>query len=139
MLTGNPSRGGTGETVPNLIDRPLILVIDDDPNILQVYVGALELEGWRVLCAANAFDGLNLASIERPDLVVLDLHLPRVNGDWFAETLRLRGITTPIALISADAHAAHYATQIGADVLLPKPFELDEFVSLVRSFVVPAA
>jgi len=118
---------------------PLILVIGDDPDILQVYVGALELEGFPVLCAQNAFDGVGLASAQQPDLVLLDLHLPRVNGGWLADALRRRGISTTIVLITADRNAKQWAEEHKADAFLEKPFDLGELIELVRGRLMRSA
>lgn len=111
-----------------------ILVVDDEPQIRRVVRHALETGSTRVLEAASGREGIDLAAAERPDLIVLDLGLPDVEG---ADVCReVRGWSTaPIVVLSArhsDREKAELL-DLGADDYVTKPFSTVEFQARVRA------
>lgn len=110
-----------------------ILVVEDDPSIQQTIQWALEDAGFMVQLARDGVEGLDRARQECPGLVVLDMGLPRLNGDGFAAGLRgMFDRDVPILLITADGRAADKARRVGAFDFMQKPFDVDDLVAIVR-------
>jgi DNA-binding response OmpR family regulator len=109
-----------------------ILVVDDEPEIVQFIGLALEDEGYAVSTAADGEEAVEAAARQRPDLVVLDMGLPRLDGQGVATELRRLYGEIPILLITADGRAGEKAARMGAYDYLRKPFELDELVSSIE-------
>jgi two-component system, chemotaxis family, chemotaxis protein CheY len=102
---------------------PLVLVVDDDYDIRELIAEALVLDGYRVRTARNGKVALEQAWVDPPDLIVLDLMMPVMNGWQFLEALRgvPRLATIPVIVVSASI-----VSQVeGAALLLQKPFDLD--------------
>jgi CheY-like chemotaxis protein len=111
-----------------------ILIVDDDPVIRAALQGVFEDEGFAVLTAANGREAIQLAAGAPPDLVVLDITLPILDGYEVATAIRAaHGPGIPILAITADGDAADKAARAGAYAFLAKPFELDDIVRTVRS------
>jgi len=113
---------------------PLILVVDDDPDILDAVCDVLAGEGYRVVRARHGREALAQVAVERPDLILLDLMMPEMDGLAFARALRADGRepAIPVVVISADANPEH-AAAVGARSFLPKPFDIEALLSAVRS------
>jgi len=109
-----------------------ILVVDDEPGIVQFIRGVLEDEGFDVNTAADGQEAIEAMHKERPDLIVLDMGLPRLDGDGVAAEMRRVHGDVPILLITADGRAHEKAARVGAFDYLPKPFDLDELVTITR-------
>lgn len=109
-----------------------VLVIDDEPEIVQFVSSALEDEGYEVLKAANGRQAANAAARDKPDLIVLDMQLPRQDGHEVAQELRRVHGDIPILLITADGRAQEKAQRVGAFAFLSKPFDVTELVALVH-------
>jgi DNA-binding response OmpR family regulator len=119
-----------------------ILVVEDDPVNGLVLLDYLEAHGYRVLLSRNGPDGVAAFEKDRPDMVLVDVLLPRKNGFEVCFDIKrsVRGRTTPVLLMSAIykdvAHAQAYAkADLGAQGFLVKPFELAELLSRVRSLI----
>ena len=113
--------------------RACVLVVDDDAQVRQAIRWALEDEGLAVVTAADGREALGLAVERAPDLVVLDVTLPELNGDAVARRLRSgRAHPMPILLITADGQASRKAGRVGAYAFLRKPFRIEDLLDAVR-------
>lgn len=114
---------------------PPILVVEDDPDLRLMLATALELDGRRVVTAINGREGLRLAQIHRPALIVLDLMLPIMSGEEMGAAL-LRDDTlkpTPVIVVSARHDAEAVATRMHAVGCMLKPLSLEALVTLVNA------
>ncbi|WP_067823404.1 response regulator transcription factor [Actinomadura kijaniata] len=114
-----------------------ILVVDDEPAVRESLTRSLEFEGYRVGTAADGVAALDAVAAERPDLVVLDVLMPRMDGLTACRRLRARGVTTPVLMLTARDMVGDRVTGLdaGADDYLVKPFELDELLARVRALL----
>jgi two-component system KDP operon response regulator KdpE len=111
-----------------------VLVVDDDAQVRQAIRWALEDEGLAVVTAADGHEALGLAVERRPDLVVLDLTLPEMNGYAVARGLRAgHARPIPILLITADGQAPLKAQRVGAYAFLRKPFRIEDLLHAVHT------
>lgn len=111
-----------------------ILVVEDDLVISKGLRLALESEGYEVILAYDGSDGLHKAKTEAPDLVILDIMMPEMNGFEVAMELRRGGDRVPIIVLSARTETADKirGLDLGADDYVEKPFDLDELLARVR-------
>jgi DNA-binding response OmpR family regulator len=109
-----------------------ILVVDDEPEIVQFIGTALEDEGFDVTTAGDGRRAVDLANEQAPDLIVLDAMLPRLDGQGVAAEVRRVHGDIPILLITADGRAPEKAIAVGAFAYLSKPFELDTLLALIH-------
>lgn len=104
-----------------------ILVVDDDPVIQQLLRVSFEMEGYQVITANDGVDGLERARADRPDLMILDVMMPRMNGIEVARALKSDPGTSsiPILMLSAKAQAADVSAggASGVDDYVTKPFD----------------
>ncbi len=114
------------------MNSPLVLVVDDDPDILDAICDILEAEGYRVARARHGQEALAQVDGERPDVILLDLMMPVMDGVAFAQALRLRpaASSVPIVVISADGNPQR-AASVGAIGYLAKPFDIEALLSQV--------
>jgi DNA-binding response OmpR family regulator len=122
--------------------RPRILIVDDEPDLLSVLRFGLEAEGFEVLEASDGERGLDLARTERPDLLVLDLMLPRMDGYKVCRALKFdeRYRQLPIFILSARSGETdrRLALDLGADAYITKPYEVRDLVTRIRTKLQPA-
>ncbi|HEX9242986.1 MAG TPA: response regulator [Anaeromyxobacter sp.] len=118
--------------------RPLVLVVDDDPDILDAICDILEAEGYRVARARHGGEALERIEAERPALILLDLMMPVMDGVSFAQALRARPAVSdlPIVVISADGNRQR-AAPVGAAGYLAKPFDIDSLLAHVSRLARP--
>ena len=111
-----------------------ILVVDDEPQITRLAQDYLVRDGFRVFVAADGGAALTLARHEQPDLVVLDLNLPGMDGLEVCRTLR-RSSDVPIVMLTARAEETDrlIGLELGADDYITKPFSPRELVARVRA------
>src|SRR5213083_2085328 len=112
-----------------------VLIVEDDEVIGQGMANHLSLAGFDPLLAAKGETGLARLRYEKPDVCVLDLMLPGLDGWRVIETARSEGIGTPIVVVSARGteHDRIHALEIGADDYLVKPFSMNELVARARA------
>lgn len=112
-----------------------ILLVEDDPKLLQFIEQELSLEGYQVTVANNGLDGLSLARSIQPDLLILDWMLPSLSGVDICLRLRSTGIQTPIILLTAKDEVSDRVSGLnsGADDYVTKPFSIEELLARVRA------
>ena len=112
-----------------------MLIVEDDEVIGRAMAGHLAAAGFDPLWVARGEQGLARLRYERPDVCVVDLMLPSVDGWRLIETARREGIGTPIVVVSARGteHDRVHALEIGGDDYLVKPFSMNELVARVRA------
>ncbi|HEX8434015.1 response regulator [Archangium sp.] len=112
----------------------MVLVVDDDPDILEALSEILEAEGFEIRRARNGKEALERLEPHPPQLILLDLMMPVMDGWEFAQRMRQRPpvATIPIIVLSADRNVGSKATDIGAVGHLAKPFELNDLLDMVR-------
>jgi DNA-binding response OmpR family regulator len=112
-----------------------ILLMEDDPSILRGLQMNLGLEGWKVVAARDGEEGLRFARQHRPDLIVLDMMLPKKDGLEVIRSLRADDPDTPIVVLSAKDQEGDkvVALSIGADDYVTKPFGLAELIARIRA------
>ncbi len=116
---------------------PRVLVVEDDDAIAQVLQRSLRMEGYEVRIAGDGVDALDEAHGFLPDLVILDLGLPRLDGVDVAKTLRRGGDDVPILVLTArdGVEARVEGLDAGADDYLVKPFERQELLARLRALL----
>ena len=105
-----------------------VLVVDDDPDIRELLFTALEDDGFEVVPAANGQEALAIIATFRPDVIVLDLMMPVMDGWQFARELRARDEDIPIVLLSAARDLRTHAKALSAAEIIEKPFDLSELL-----------
>ena len=130
----NPSKTITGRS-------PKVLLADDEPGVQRVLARRLEAQGYQVLTAADGEEALQKARSEHPDVILLDIMLPKKSGNVVAAELREQGDTTEIPVIfitclvnNDEARVMHY--QSGANRIMGKPIDSRDLVRLIEEAMV---
>jgi DNA-binding response OmpR family regulator len=112
-----------------------VLIVDDDPEIVESIRYALETNGLRVIVGRDGNQGLALAEREDPQLIILDMMMPKRSGFLVLERLRKdRDQPIPVIMITANEGARHkaYAEMLGVSEYIRKPFSMDRLLDTVR-------
>ena len=114
--------------------QPRVLIIDDEPGIVDFISLGLGYEGFRALSAPDGDTGLRMALSERPDLIILDLMLPRLDGLELCRRLR-EASRVPVIMLTARDNLDDrvHGLDLGADDYLTKPFQFKELVARMRA------
>lgn len=114
-----------------------ILIVEDEPALLRGLEDNLKAETYEVITASDGETGLKLARETKPDLIVLDLMLPKVSGYEICQKLRQEGVTTPILILTARGEEADrvLGLDLGADDYVTKPFSVRELMARVRALL----
>ena len=114
-----------------------LLIAEDDRAVRDSLTRALELEGYTVLAVGNGAEALDAAADGQPDVVVLDVSMPIVDGLTVCKVLRADGNRVPILMLTARTETRDRVAGLdaGADDYLPKPFELDELLARLRALL----
>ncbi|WP_370444368.1 response regulator transcription factor [Blastococcus sp. TF02A-30] len=112
-----------------------LLVVDDEPNIRELLSASLRYAGFEVVTAADGHQALALAESFRPDLLVLDVMMPGLDGFGVVRRLRESGRRTPVLFLTARDAAEDKVSglTLGGDDYVTKPFSLDEVVARIRA------
>ena len=116
-----------------------ILVVDDDPNIPDAMMRQFRPFHVKVLPAYHGMQGLALATSQKPDLIIIDLRMPRGPGDYVVECLKRNARTRHIPIIvltgQPSGYMKHRLAKLGIDAYLNKPVQFDELREVVERFV----
>ncbi|MEU5422647.1 response regulator transcription factor [Streptomyces sp. NPDC001407] len=119
-------------------DQPArILIVDDEPAVREALRRSLAFEGYGTELAVDGLDALEKVTAYDPELIVLDVLMPRMDGLTAARRLRASGVTVPILMLTARDTVGDRVTGLdaGADDYLVKPFELDELLARIRALL----
>lgn len=116
-------------------NRASVLVIEDEPTIIEFLRTGLTYEGYRVLVATDGNSGIDLARKNRVDIIILDIMLPDIDGFRVCQMLRSGGITVPIIMLTAKKDVSDHVKglDLGADDYMTKPFSFDELLARIRA------
>jgi len=112
-----------------------VLIIEDEPNMVLGLKDSCEYEGYEVSVARDGKEGLERASAEKHDIILLDVMLPLMSGLDVCRTLRARGIETPILMLTARGQEIDKVVglEVGADDYVTKPFSVKELLARIRA------
>jgi DNA-binding response OmpR family regulator len=136
LMEARPEHGKTKRVSD--VDRKRVLVIDDDLPLRGMLAAALRQHGFQVLLAGDGEEGQRALNIHNPDVILLDLAMPKVNGWDFLQRLQETGHIgrVPIIVVSAHLRVEPQAVlQMGVSAILPKPFNLPELIDLIEHLV----
>lgn len=116
---------------------PRILIVDDEPSIRDLLTTSLRFAGFGVRAVSNGAQTISAVLEEEPDLIILDVMLPDMNGFSVTKRLRTAGYTAPILFLTAKDETEDKITglTIGGDDYVTKPFSLDEIVARIRAIL----
>ncbi len=114
-----------------------ILVVEDEPNMVQGLRDNFEFEGYEVITASDGVEGLQKALDESPDLVVLDVMMPRMSGLEVCKQLRAKRASLPIIMLTARGQEVDKVVglELGADDYVTKPFSIRELLARVKAIL----
>ena len=114
-----------------------ILIVDDEPGIVLGLSDQLEMEGYKVITTTDGEKGLAVARKQHPDLIVLDIMLPKIDGFEVCKQLRMEGNQTPVLMLTAKGHEIDkvLGLELGADDYVTKPFSLREVVARIHAIL----
>ena len=114
-----------------------ILIIEDDATMLRGLKDNFEFKGYRVLTAADGEEGLDAALGQKPDLIVLDIMLPKINGYEVCRLIRKEGLEMPIIMLTAKGEESDIVLglNLGADDYVTKPFSIKELLARTAAFL----
>ncbi len=114
-----------------------ILIVEDEPDMVLGLKDNFEFEGYEVLTASDGASGLERARAHKPDLVILDIMLPKLSGLEVCKTLRTEGFSMPILMLTARGQEIDKVVglELGADDYVTKPFSIREVLARVRAIL----
>ena len=129
-----PSDGSHTGVVADKTPEAKLLVVDDEPSIRELLTASLKFAGFDVTSAADGAEALRQAEAMRPDLIVLDVMLPDMDGFTVTRKLRDRGREMPVLFLTARDETGDKVTglTVGGDDYVTKPFSLEEVIARVR-------
>jgi two-component system KDP operon response regulator KdpE len=137
MVIAEPilSIGGFGIVMMNAEEKKqCVLVVDDHPKVLRFIAVDLKLRGFEVITTTSGSEALELAKSAKPDIMLLDIIMPEMDG--FEVLKKLRDFTQlPVIAFSASPGNYHDAMRLGANDFMPKPFQSDEMVRKIKALL----
>ncbi|MFH0703050.1 MAG: response regulator [bacterium] len=116
-----------------------VLIVDDEQDIVETLQFILETEGIKCITAYDGEEALNKAKSEKPDLIILDVMLPKINGYKVCRLLKFdaKYKNMPILMVTARSQEEDKAIgeETGADKYITKPFDIDELVKIVKKYL----
>ena len=118
----------------NTSDKKRVLVVDDHPKVLRFLEIFLKTHGFEVITTTSGGESLNLVKSCSPDIILLDIIMPEIDG--FEVLRRLRAFSRiPVIVLSASSGTYCKAMHFGADDFMPKPFQPDEIISKIKALL----
>lgn len=114
-----------------------IVVVDDEPSIRELLVASLHFSGFEVSTAGTGSEAIEVIEREQPDLIVMDVMLPDIDGFTVTRRIRQEGITSPVLFLTArdDTQDKIMGLTVGGDDYVTKPFSLEEVVARIRAIL----
>jgi len=114
-----------------------VLIVEDDATMLRGLKDNFEFKGYRVLTAADGEEGLNTALNKKPDLIILDIMLPEINGYEVCRLIRKENLNMPIIMLTAKGEESDIilGLNLGADDYVTKPFSIKELLARAEAFL----
>ena len=116
-------------------EKPVVLVVDDDPDVRGILGMLLVRDGYEVVTAIDGAAALEHVMDERIALVVLDLQMPRLDGDQFRRVYQERGGHAPILLVTAAEVSPADLERLGVSAYVPKPFDIEVLLAKVHELI----
>ncbi len=120
-------------------NKAKILIVEDNPVNLELFMDVLEMEGYSCLSAAKGEEAIEIAGKENPDLVLLDIQLPGMDGMTVERTLRSSDNTKHLKIIALTAHAMKGDKEMflgeGFDGYIAKPIKIKEFIEEIKGYI----
>jgi two-component system OmpR family response regulator len=115
----------------------LVLVVEDEPGVRELVSEALSVAGHQALVAHDGLEAINLLQSQKPDLIISDVNMPKLDGFAMVEKIRDRGIGTPVIFLTARNEKPDVGRgfRIGADDYVAKPFGIEELVLRVNAIL----
>ena len=132
--SGRSQNGTDGRELPAMPAQKTVLLVDDDNDIIESMRTVLEAKGYRVMVARDGNAGLTVAERENPDLVILDMMMPRMGGYPVLEHFKGKTDAPPIIMITANEGSRHkaYAEYLGVIDYIRKPFAMERLLEAVQ-------
>ena len=114
-----------------------VLIVEDDPTMLRGLKDNFEFKGYHVVTAADGEEGLNAALNDHPDLIILDIMLPKINGYEVCRLIREQQLEMPIIMLTAKGQESDIVLglNLGADDYVTKPFSIKELLARAAAFL----
>lgn len=111
-----------------------ILIADDDPKFVASLIPILKKNKYKVIVANNGEEALSKTKSHKPDLILMDIKMPRLSGDIATFKIRAQGVTTPVIMLTGirEAQEQAFAAQIGAVDYLIKPFNPEDLLNKIK-------
>src|SRR5258708_5353381 len=113
-----------------------VLVVDDEIDTLNLLRTILEISGYEAFTTLNSVDAITLADVERPDLILLDIMMPKLDGFTLCKMMRLHPVTAKLPIVFVTAYSAldieERRREAGADMVLPKPIGMDALIEAIE-------
>lgn len=135
MNVAQQPSGGSSEKRVADVEKKRVLVIDDDLPLRGMLAAALRQAGFQVLLAGDGAEGQRALTIHHPDIILLDLAMPEVNGWDFLQRMQQTGHLGRVKIIVVSAHVRvepQALLQMGVSAILPKPFHLPDLIDLIE-------
>src|SRR5438876_1012950 len=114
-----------------------VLVVDDEIDTLNLLRTILEISGYEAVTTLNSVDAITLAEVEHPDIIMLDIMMPHLDGFTLCKMMRLHPATTNLPIVFVTAYSSldleDRRKEAGADMVLPKPIGMDVLIEAVRA------
>ncbi len=121
------------------MDKPVVLIVDDEPDVVTMWQRSLLMEGFDVLCAYDGISAVDMAEVDKPDLVLLDIMMPMMSGYDVCRQIKANPATEHIPVLCVTSaqspEVRENAKAAGAQGLLIKPFATRELVAQINRYL----